>query len=72
MEKTWDIVKTVAGAFIIVYAVQGGFELAKRIGKKEAYEEMVNQPHVECGHGGDPVVVGMNGKRFHIKFESID
>ncbi len=72
MDKTWDVVKTVAGAFVIVYAIQGGFELAKRLGRKEAFNEIANQPKVEQGNQGDPVIVGMNGKKFRIKFEAIN
>ncbi len=72
MEKTWDIVKTVAGAFVIVYAIQGGWALAKELGKKELLKEMDATPTIKNGKAGEPVVVQVNGQSFSLKLEKIE
>ena len=69
MEKTWDLVKTVAGAFIIVYAIQGGWQLAKELGKKELQKELNATPLIKNGKPGEPVVVEVNGQQFNLVFE---
>ncbi len=69
MEKTWDLVKTVAGAFVIVYAIQGGFAMAKELGKKELLKELNSQPNLKNGAAGEPVCVEFGGKKFYLKFE---
>ena len=72
MGKTWEIVKTVVGAFVIVYAIQGGFALAKELGKKELLKEMDATPTVKNGKAGEPVVVQVNGKSFNLKLEPVE
>lgn len=72
MDKTWDIVKTVAGAFVIVYAIQGGWALAKHLGREEAIKELGNSPYIEKGSKGDKVIVNMGGERYTIALEKIN
>ena len=72
MEKTWDIVKTVAGAFVIVYAIQGGWSLAKELGKKELQKELEGTPTIMNGEPGKPVVIQCNGKKWYMKLEEVE
>lgn len=72
MEKTWDLVKTVVGAFVIVYAIQGGWQVAKELGKKELQKELGMTPNVKNGKPGEPVIVEFNGEQYNLVFEKVE
>lgn len=71
MEKTWDIVKGVVGAFVIVYGLQGAFGLAKELGKQEALKELECNPRVLDGKQGEPVQIACNGKKWKLVLEEV-
>jgi len=69
----WDTVKNVAGAFIIVYGILGGWELAKRMGRREAEAEFAKKGiRLVDGEPGDAVQIEFNGDPYYIKFEKVN
>lgn len=74
MGNTWDLVKTVAGAFVIVYAIQGGWEMAKEKGRREALAEMEAKkgPTFMKGNAGEAIRVSIGGKEYKLYFEEIE
>ena len=71
MDKTWDIVKGVIGAFAIVYGLQGAFSIAKELGKQEALKELSCDPRVLNGQPGEPVKIACNGKTWNLVLEEV-
>ena len=72
-------VKTVAGAvvgsFVIVYGIQIGFEITKRIAKTQAKKEILEEmkiPEVKKGKAGEPIIVDFDGRQYYLKFEPIN
>lgn len=69
----WDTVKNVAGAFVIVYGLLGGYELAKRMGRREAEAEFAKRGiHFKEGEPGEAIQVEFNGELYYIKFEKVE
>ncbi len=69
--KIWDVVKAVAGAYIIVYGTQFCWEFAKARGRREVLEEMQRTPQIRRGVNGEPVAIEIDGRVFNLKIEEI-
>ena len=70
--KQWEIIKTIVGSFISVYAIQGGWQFAKNQGRKEALDEMKKKPYIKNGIDGEPVAVVIDGQEYNLQFTPVE